>query len=65
MSLRREFVELARQPDANIRALCRRFDISPKTGYKWLNRYTQEDASANALCDRSPHAVRLRSRPQS
>ena len=35
MSLRREFVELA-QPAG---ALCRRFRISPTTGYRWLRRY--------------------------
>lgn len=39
MSLREEFVMLASQPRANRRQLCRRFGISPKTGYKWLNRY--------------------------
>ena len=64
MSLRREFVELACQPDANTRALCRRFEISPKTGYKWLNRYAQA-TSADALRDRSrqPHAQPARSAP--
>jgi len=35
---REEFVGLARQPDANISELCRRFDISRKTCYKWLGR---------------------------
>lgn len=66
MSLRREFVELARQSDANIRALCRRFEISPKTGYKWLNRYTQQEASTDALRDRSrqPHIQPSRSTPE-
>jgi transposase InsO family protein len=66
MSLRREFVELARQPDANIRALCRRFGISPKTAYKWLSRFAQQDASADALRDRSrqPHAQPTRSAPE-
>lgn len=38
VSLRREFVGLASQEGANIRALCRRFGISPTTGYKWLAR---------------------------
>lgn len=36
---RREFVLLAQSPDANIRALCRRFNVSPPTAYKVLNRF--------------------------
>ena len=40
MTLRKEFIQLATQPDRNIRELCRRFGISPKTGYKWLGRFT-------------------------
>jgi transposase InsO family protein len=39
MSLRLEFVLLASAENANIRLLCRRFSISPTTGYKWLRRY--------------------------
>jgi transposase InsO family protein len=46
---RREFVGLARQPDANISELCRRFGISRKTGYKWLGRDDLKDRS------RRPH----------
>ena len=42
MSLRQEFVLLARQPDANIRELCRRFAISPATAYKLLKRYADQ-----------------------
>jgi transposase InsO family protein len=51
MSGREEFVRLASQEGANIRALCRRFEISPGTGYKWLERYRAEGASG--LADRS------------
>jgi transposase-like protein len=36
MSLRLEFVTLAKKENVNIRSLCKRFDISPETGYKWL-----------------------------
>lgn len=39
MSSRKEFVLLAKQESANIRALCQQFGISPKTGYKLLKRY--------------------------
>lgn len=41
MNLRLEFVRLASQEGANRRELCRRFGISPKTGYKWLDRHAQ------------------------
>ena len=45
VSLREEFVQLAMQPNVNRRELCRRFGISPKTGYKWLARYTARGPS--------------------
>ena len=53
MSQREEFVQLALQPKANIAQLCRRFQISRKTGYKFLNRYKRSEG----LQDRSrcPH----------
>ncbi len=51
MTQRHEFVQLASQPGANRSALCRRFGISRKTGYKWLGRYRVQGASA--LVDRS------------
>ena len=41
MSQRREFVELAQAEGTNRRGLCRRFGISPTTGYKWLERFRQ------------------------
>src|SRR5688500_10582470 len=39
MAARREFCELADREEANVSALCRRFGISRKTGYKWLARW--------------------------
>ena len=39
MDERREFVRLALDEASNVRQLCRRFGISPMTGYKWLERY--------------------------
>ncbi|WP_281891948.1 helix-turn-helix domain-containing protein, partial [Pseudomonas atacamensis] len=36
VQLRSEFVLLARQEGANVRQLCRRYNISPSTAYKWL-----------------------------
>ena len=51
MSLRREFVNMARATDANVSELCRRFGISRKTGYKWLDRFIRH--GAEGLKDRS------------
>lgn len=54
MSLREEFVTLARQEGANRRELCRRFGISAQTGYKWLARFAQQGAAGLADRSRSP-----------
>ena len=51
MSSRLEFVMLASAPGANVRALCRAFGVSPKTGYTWIERYKQE--GPGGLGDRS------------
>lgn len=56
MSLREEFAHLANHPDANIRELCRRFGISPQTGYKWLNRYRKEGAAGLVEQSRKPRS---------
>jgi transposase InsO family protein len=56
VSLREEFVQLAMQSGANRRELCRRFKISPKTGYKWLRRY--QAAGQDGLQDRSRRPYR-------
>ncbi len=50
MSERQEFLAFARQEGANITALCDRYGISRKTGYKWLARAAAGDG---ALADRS------------
>jgi transposase InsO family protein len=42
MSQRIEFVKLAMQHGANVSELCRKFGISRKTGYKFINRYQME-----------------------
>jgi transposase-like protein len=54
MSERHEFVTMARQEEASIAALCRRFGISRKTAYKWLARAAGGD---RLLADHSrrPH----------
>jgi len=51
VSLREEFVRLAIQPGSNIRELGRRYQICPRTAYKWLKRFEQE--GRDGLVDRS------------
>lgn len=51
---RYEFVELAGKSDANVRQLCRRFGISPTTGYKWLERFAAEGAKGLTDQSRAP-----------
>ena len=50
------FVAAAMRPEANRRALCREFGVSPQTGYKWLTR-TRAEGLLNGVTDRSrrPH----------
>ena len=42
MSQRLEFVTLARKGGSHLTEICRRFGISRKIGYKWLERYDVE-----------------------
>jgi transposase InsO family protein len=42
MSQRKEFVKLAMVDGANLARLCQGFNVSRKTGYKWLARYLGE-----------------------
>ena len=55
MSLKHEFVTLARQEGANIRELCRRYTISPPTAYQLLERYAHEGDSGLTGHSRRPH----------
>lgn len=51
MSQRQEFVELASKDGANVSALCVRYGISRKVGYKWLSRY--ESLGVDGLADQN------------
>ena len=55
MSQRLEFVQMASSEQANIRQLCRHFNISAPTAYKWLYRF--RSGQQQNLLDRSrrPH----------
>lgn len=49
VTLRGEFAELAGSGGVSRREACRRYGITPRTGYKWLHRWQ----SGEALSDRS------------
>jgi transposase InsO family protein len=55
MSQRIEFIKLALQEGTNRSELCRRFNISRKTGYKFLNRYRAE--GLEGLLDHSKRPI--------
>lgn len=57
MSLRVEFVSLASTEAINFSELCHRFNISRKTGYKWLKRYQAEGVAGLKDSSRAPQAT--------
>ena len=42
VEFREELMKLGEQPGCNIRQLCRRFQVSAKTYYKWRQRYVKD-----------------------
>ena len=62
-ALREEFVRLSAFEGSTIRELCRRFGISPKTGYKWLSRARAGGEAWAADRSRRPCASPLRCPP--
>lgn len=55
MEIKQEFVALASQSGVNRRELCRRFGISPSTGYALLRRHAQEGEAGLSARSRRPH----------
>ena len=51
MSERKDFIKRVRKENANMSQLCKAYQISRKTGYKWLKRYREEGVAG--LADRS------------
>ena len=58
VSVREEFCRLAILDDVNMSVLCERFEISRKTGYKWLARFREQGMAG--LEDRSRRPKKLR-----
>ncbi len=63
MDVKREFVELALKEGANRRELCRRFGISPKTGYALLARFAEEGMACCTPRSKRPLTSPARSSP--
>lgn len=57
MSLREELVHLIESQKISMTELCRRFQISRKTGYKWVQRFRAEGTAGLADRSRRPHRV--------
>jgi transposase InsO family protein len=58
VSLREEFCRLATADGANMSVLCERFEISRKTGYKWVARYRAQGVAGLADHSRRPKKLR-------
>lgn len=50
----REFIEMAEKGEEPFNALCARFGVSRKTGYKWLNRFRLEGEAGLVEQSRRP-----------
>jgi transposase len=57
---RMRFVIAAEKHEEAFAAICRRFGVSRRVGYKWLARY--EEAGVEGLLDRSRHRSVVRRR---
>lgn len=62
VDLRREFVRLVGSGSLDVTALCQRYGISRKTGYKWLQRYALEGDPGLLDRSRCPHHQPRRSK---
>ena len=64
MSERSEFVTFAGREELTMSALCRRFGVSRKTGYKWLQRVRAWGLDGLVDQSRRPHRSPARTRPE-
>lgn len=55
MEQRLELVRLASQPGANISCLCRRYSVTRRTCYKWIQRFNEGGYASLADQSRAPH----------
>jgi len=53
---RKEFIDKVQDEEMTITALCREFQISRKTGYKWIYRFRKEGVEGLKDQSRAPHS---------
>jgi transposase InsO family protein len=64
MSERREFIKRANQQEIDFSQLCRVFEISRKTGYKWLKRYQRDGVAGLTDQSKRPHKMPNKTTPK-
>ena len=64
MYLRQRFVLDAEHTPASFAELCRRYDISRKTGYKWLDRYARLGPESLPIAPTGPGPAPTPPRPR-
>jgi len=58
MELRMRFVNAVLAGEDSMTALCEEYEVSRKTGYKWLSRFQAEGPAGLAERSRAPRVVR-------
>ena len=53
--MKKEFIRLVTQKEVSMREACRLYEISRKTGYKWLRRYEEQGEKGLEEISRKPH----------
>lgn len=62
---RQDFINACLEGKLSMAELCRIYDISPKNGYKWLNRYKAEGPDGLKDRSRAPHKQALKTSNES
>lgn len=64
LTLKKEFTAQIAQGELSMSELCRRFEISRPTGYKWVRRFCDEGAEGLEEKSRRPHESPARTRAE-
>jgi transposase InsO family protein/transposase-like protein len=64
MSSKKEFIQMLQKENESFVELCKRYEISPKTGYKWLHRFEEEGEKGLEERSRKPRHSPLKTSPE-